>query len=129
DDARIKGAGLDRVTIRTGFPGSLTPAPGSRCLIGFEGGDPSQPYAEGWNAQTVGEMSLAGGTLPAARQGDMVLCGGPTTMIQLVPLPGDGLSLILRGSLFLLMFQSPAGGIPSPSLSGVVSSGREQVNV
>lgn len=133
DDARIKGAGLDRVTIRTGFPGSLTPAPGSRCLIGFEGGDPSQPYAEGWNAQTVGEMSLAGGTLPAARQGDMVLCGGPTTQIMLLPVfgppTGTPAPLMSETPYFMFFGSPPLPPLASPYLSGVVSSGRQQVKV
>lgn len=133
DDDRIKGAGLDAVAIRTGFPGSLTPAPGSRCLIGWEGGDPSRPYAEGWNAQTVGEMSLAGGTLPAARQGDMVLCGGPTTQVMLLPVfgpvTGTPAPLMSETPYFMFFGTPPVPPLASPYLSGVVSSGRQQVKV
>lgn len=129
DDDRVKGAGLDRVAIWTGFPGKVKPKPGTRCLVGFEGGDPSRPYAEGWNGEAIEEMSLAGGTLPVGRQGDLVMCGGPTTTIQLVPLPGDVSGQILPEVPYTMLFQTlgPPPGPPSPFLSGVISSGRQQV--
>src|SRR5690606_23497298 len=98
-----------------------------------EGGDPSKPYAEGWNAQTVGEMSLAGGTLPAARQGDMVLCGGPTTQIMLLPVfgppTGTPAPLMSETPYFMFFGTPPVPPLMPPDVSGVVSGGRQQVTV
>jgi hypothetical protein len=134
DDARIRGAGLDRVAIRTGFPGRITPQNGTRCLIGWEGGDPSRPYAEGWDTNSVLEMSLAGGTLPNARQGDMTLNGGPFTQVQFWAAPsatGTPVPMSTETPYYLVFSQT---GVPalvppplSPYLSGTVSSGRQNV--
>ena len=49
DDPRIRGSGLSKVPMRHGIPGlTVTVAPGSKCMIQFENGDPSLPYATLW---------------------------------------------------------------------------------
>ena len=48
DDPRIPG--LTGVPIRYGLPGTKVLVPsGARCRVGFEGGDPSAPYAFGFD--------------------------------------------------------------------------------
>jgi hypothetical protein len=50
DDPKMKGQGLDRVPIRVGLPGmKIFVESGARCNLGFENGDPSQPYATDWD--------------------------------------------------------------------------------
>lgn len=49
DDERIAGAGLDKVPIRYGMPGwKATVGKGAVVRVGFDGGDPSQPWAGLW---------------------------------------------------------------------------------
>lgn len=55
DDAKVKGAGLDRVPIRHGYPGAdIEIEPGARVRLGFENGDPAKPYAIGWEPGAAG---------------------------------------------------------------------------
>lgn len=124
DDPRIKGAGLDKVRVRSGMPGTITAKKGARCMLGFDNGDPSQPYASDWDDGNVEEMSLAGGTLNAARQGDMVQCGGPLTMAVFGP-PGVT-SPMVQGTPYPVMWVTLPNP-PNPYLSGVISSGNPRV--
>lgn len=53
DDARIAGAGLDRVPIAPGIAGCKIEVPsGARCFIAFAAGDPSRPRVVGWDSET-----------------------------------------------------------------------------
>lgn len=53
DDARIAGAGLDRVPIAPGAAGCKIEVPaGARCFIAFAAGDPSRPRVVGWDTET-----------------------------------------------------------------------------
>lgn len=46
DDARMQGQGIGQCDIRMPAPGmTLIVKPGARCLVGWEDGDPSLPYA------------------------------------------------------------------------------------
>jgi len=57
DDARVPD--LSSVPIRLGLPGvSVTVAPGSRVLIGFENGKPSAPVATIWDASTLKTITI-----------------------------------------------------------------------
>lgn len=58
DDPAIKGAGLDKVPIRLGVPGSVLISSGQRVLIGFASGDPSRPFAVSWERDAVDELRL-----------------------------------------------------------------------
>jgi len=62
DDASIAGAGLKRVPIRLGVPGSVTVPKGARVGLQFDGGDPSRPVAVAWDDATLTELSLGAGT-------------------------------------------------------------------
>jgi hypothetical protein len=85
DDPKLKGkgvgTGLDKVAIRTGFPGEVKVPAGARVMIGFDGGDPDKPYAEGWDGTTYDEIRLGNGTLPAGRQGDLVIVTPSVTAV------------------------------------------------
>lgn len=66
DDRRIQGQGLQSVPIRHGLPGcTVKVAPGEQVLLGFDGGDPRQPYAALWHAGSVLEVHI-GGSIPVA---------------------------------------------------------------
>jgi hypothetical protein len=78
DDPKLRGDGLQRVPIRHGLPGvTVRVAEGSRCLLGFENGDPSKPYVSLWAAGSVTEIRFGGGTIGVARVGDPVACSLP----------------------------------------------------
>jgi len=72
DDARMRGAGLGDVPIRTGAPGYVYAVPvKSRVLLGFEAGDPSRPYASLWESATgVDTLTFDGGSESVARTND-----------------------------------------------------------
>lgn len=53
DDERMKGRGVGKCRIRVGIPGSYVKVPaGARCLVGWEGADPSLPYVDHWESGT-----------------------------------------------------------------------------
>lgn len=84
---------------------SVDVAAGARVLLGYEGGDPSQPYALAWEIGDATSVRVNGGTRSAARDGDSVSVTIPAGAV-LVP--------------------SPGGPIPSPApitLSGTITSG------
>src|SRR5688500_4285944 len=68
DDAKLKGQGLDKVPIYTGSPGAVTVPAGVRCLVGFEAGDPSQPFVALWRGTPMTAPKLGGGARSAARR-------------------------------------------------------------
>jgi len=77
DNVALKGTGLTNVPIRTGIPGTkATVAPGAKCLLGFEEGDPQKPYVALWGENVVISLAFANGVLPIARQGDSVIVAG-----------------------------------------------------
>lgn len=86
DDARFA---LPRgIPYRT-LPGiALTVPAGTRVLVGFEGGDPTKPYASLWELGDVTQLALAGGTARAAREGHAVRVTLPTG--ALIPLGSPG---------------------------------------
>ena len=100
DDAELKGLGLGNIRIRHGEPGYTTEVPpGSRCLIGFEAGDPKRPYVAQWLANTsVTSITFENGTQDIARTEDavdigawsVVMAGPAVSAIEVVP-PGGGL--------------------------------------
>ncbi len=54
DSPTIRGTGHNNVRIRHGLPGvSVTVSQGARVRIGFENGDPSQPYAALWDTDAA----------------------------------------------------------------------------
>ena len=77
DDRQVRGSGMSRVYIRHGQPGYETEVPtGARCMVGFEGGDPSRPYVAQWLAGTgVDTITFDGGTEDVARTNDSINVG------------------------------------------------------
>lgn len=82
------------VPIRHGLPGvTVTVAAGERVLLGYEGGDPSRPYAALWTAGSVTTIKINGGTLRVAREGDDVVrtdafatwCASVTEKVNTLP--------------------------------------------
>lgn len=99
-DSRLPGMG--KVPLRHGLPGcKVQIANGSKVLLGWKAGDPSQPYAALWaGSESVQSIQLAGNT-PVARQGDG--CDGGT----LVFFPGTGAAT--------LSYIPPGGTVPPPT--------------
>jgi hypothetical protein len=61
DDARLRSQGLQSVPIRHGLPGVTVEVPvGERVLLGFDAGDPSQPYASLWHEGQVTRVNIGG---------------------------------------------------------------------
>lgn len=78
---------------------------GARVLLGYEGGDPSRPYALAWEIGDATSVRVNGGTRSAARDGDSVS----------VTIPAGA-----------VLVSSPGGPIPSPApitLTGTITSG------
>jgi hypothetical protein len=124
DDPRVPQ--MSSVPIHYGIPATAKVPPGTRCKLGFTDGDPAKPYATAFEASTATEVAIAGGTLPAARQGDMVLSGGPTTLVAIgAPVPPPGPAPLMTGVPYPIFFIG-AGG-PSPYLAGVISSGNPRI--
>lgn len=106
------------------LPYGVTPPVGALCTIEFLNGDPARPQVRSFN-DPMTLMVFGGGTLPNARQGDMVLCGGPSTLVQFTGPAGPMATLTPYGMIFTTLGAVPP--IPSPFLSGIVSSGRPTV--
>lgn len=51
---------------------SVDVSAGARVLLGYEGGDPSQPYALAWELGSATAVRVNGGSTRAAREGDSV---------------------------------------------------------
>lgn len=112
DDQRVRGNGLDRVRVRSGVPGTITPKKGARCLLGFDAGDGSRPYAEGWDDGEVETMVLADGTAPTAHIGSTCNVFFP----PLMPIQGT-----LNGQAFVGMLTIPDAGV------GIIQDGNPKV--
>ncbi len=81
DDERVRGTGLSNVPIRHGLPGvEVSVVVGSRVLLGFENGDPRQPYCSLWDPSAIEEIRFDGGTASVARVGDVVVCSWPASL-------------------------------------------------
>lgn len=84
---------------------SVEVSAGARVLLGYEGGDPSRPYALAWEIGDATSVRVNGGTRSAARDGDSVS----------VTIPAGA-----------VLVSSPGGPIPSPApitLAGTITSG------
>ena len=70
---------------------SVDVAAGARVLLGYEGGDPSQPYALAWEIGSATSVRVNGGSTRAAREGDSVSVeipiGAVLVMVAGVPTP------------------------------------------
>jgi len=134
DDEQMKGLGLGNIRIRHGEPGYTTEVPpGSRCLIGFEAGDPKRPYVAQWLANTsVTSIAFEGGTRNIARTNDTT-SQGALTVSQPIPL-GPVLFSYLDGiGGPAVAFSIAATNIaltPGPttlSLDGIITSGNPKL--
>lgn len=136
DDQLIRGLGLTRVPIHHGFPGSGARVPkGARVLIGFRAGDPKRPYAALWEAGgPVTDVTLVNGSLPAARQGDMVSVPVSASVVELIAAnllcaaPGSPPTLN-PAAKSLALDGKPLPAPPDGTLTwyGIVSSGNPQL--
>jgi hypothetical protein len=72
DDTRLPS--ISGVSIRHGVPGLSVAVPtGTRVLLGFDGGDPSRPFAALWErGGTATQIAVNGSSTRAAREGDDV---------------------------------------------------------
>lgn len=128
DDARIAGNGLAGVPIRHGLPGTRTTvAPGARVLIGFENQDPKKPFAALWDTNAAFVDIEIGGNLPVARQGDMVLVGGPTSAMVFQTVPPSPPATPMTVGIPYVVLSGPIAAPISPYQSGVISSGNPKV--
>lgn len=113
DDEEIRGTGLQGVKMRHGLPGvEVRVVVGSRCLLGWDAGDPRRPYAALWEAGSIESISFGGGDKPIARVGDTVTCFWPP-------------SVPVTGTLGVLPFVGTMT-ITSPAV-GIIQSGADKV--
>jgi hypothetical protein len=128
DDESIQGTGLAKVPMLHGVPGMKAEVkPGARLLLGFRAGDPRRPYVALWESASVSLLTLPNGSLPIARQGDIVNSGGPTTLCYIGMPPGDTPKPVMTGTPYPLYFASAAApAVTYPYLSGVVASGNPE---
>lgn len=135
------------VQLRAGLPGcELKVADGCRVLVSWEGGDPRRPIARAWDEAGLKEVRVSASvkaTVNApqvildeatgrqvARLGDIVAVGGPTTFVQLVPLPGTpgfNSPSVLPGVPYAVLWTSATNGIPQPQLFGSILTGNAKV--
>lgn len=112
---------LSKVPIR--LPYGVTPPKGALCYVRFANGDPSKPIVDGFS-DPMTLLVFAGGTLPNARQGDMVAIA--------IANPANA-ALNLTMTALAAQFVSPAGPCtwtpagPPLVLYGLVSSGKPTV--
>ena len=62
DDIRLPRDGMTGLSFRSGVPGvtvAFTSPSDVKCMIGFEGGDPSKPYIHGWLNCTPDEVMVS----------------------------------------------------------------------
>jgi hypothetical protein len=86
DDQRLRAQGLQSVPIRHGLPGvTVTVAPGARVLLGFDGGDPRQPYAALWHEGDVQSITVNASVSVIVNAPTVELGGSqPVALAQLV---------------------------------------------
>jgi hypothetical protein len=102
DDTVVRGAGFSGVRLKTGVPGMAATVPaGTRVLLGWEGGDPSRPYAATWEQGAVTAVVFDGGSQAVAREGDSVdagtlsgVAGGNPVTFTYIP-AGGGVPIVL----------------------------------
>ncbi|MBA2724292.1 MAG: hypothetical protein H0U56_15670 [Methylibium sp.] len=134
DDESIRGSGLAGIQLRHGLPGwTVQVATGARVLLGFDNGDPRKPYAALWEPGSVLGISFDGGSRPVTHLGALVTCGGPGTVVTLLPLTGVGAppnNAVVAGVPHLISFSvvppTPASADP---LFGSVSSGVDKFTI
>lgn len=121
-DPALKLPPLEKVPIR--LPYGVTPPAGALCSVQFLNGDASKPTVTNF-ADPMALMVFAGGTLPNARQGDMV---------AITLYSPDSPANIATLSLFAPLFANAGGPLVFTAapmaplvLYGLVSSGRPTV--
>lgn len=128
DDEEIRGpGGLGGVPLRVGLPGFEVVVPhGARVLLGFDNGDPRRPYASLFDPGNVTSIKFAGGELPNARQGDLVVSGGVGLIVSftpVVPTPGP----MTAGQPYLISFSAvPPTPVSADPLYGSIATGRTE---
>lgn len=139
DSPKMRGKGLDRVPLKHGLPGiEVTVSQGAKVRLGFDNGNPGEPYAALWdtNAEFV-KIKVAGGTQPVARMGDLTVSGGPGTMVTMLPafgvspgasvLPGPLAPALGIGLPYLVSFSDiPPTPLTADPLPGYIATGNEK---
>lgn len=118
---------VDMVPGASGWHAQL--ALGSEVYVQFADGDRSLPVVTGFPGKgkpghVPVAVSICQGELPVARQGDMVLSGGPLTTVTFI-----GAAPMVPGTPYTMLFSTTAAPPPPPSpyLAGVVCSGNPVV--
>jgi hypothetical protein len=118
-----KSPGLSNVIIMYDNPATkITVKKGASCCVIFKNGDPSQPRAFGFERGDYELLEFGDDGFGLARQGDLVMSGGATTVAYIIPYPagappfnpvtGSGMCLISFGSIVVPPL------IPTPILAG-----------
>lgn len=117
DTTVLPGSGLSSVPIRHGLPGFKVKVPrGARVRVGFDGGDPSRPFATLWDEGNVTEVAFDGGAEDVARTNDTT-SSGTLAFDPLIP----------------SLTYTPPGGPPTPvtpvgvPLTGFITSGNPKL--
>ncbi len=72
---------------------------GTRVLLGYAGGDPSQPRAQLWELGDVTRLVVAAGTHPAARQGHSVSVTIPAFTVTAADGSPNATPITLNGTI------------------------------
>jgi hypothetical protein len=108
--------------------------PGAEVLVQFVEGDREQPVITGFSGKGAPghvpqSLILCGGTMAVARQGDLIMAGGPGTMCTLMPVSGVGAppnNAIVAGIPCFISFDTtpPAPpGLTAKPLYGSIQTG------
>ena len=80
---------------------------GAECTVVFANMDPSRYFAfGGFKHGDFEELHFGDNTVPIARQGDFVTSGGPGTLIQFTPMPGNLAPSVIPGVPYYVSFSS-----------------------
>jgi hypothetical protein len=132
-DVPSRVPGLSKVPVIWGDAGvTATVRKGARCFVSFVNGDPSMPRVLGFEHGSYTAIKAGDDGLPTARQGDLVQCGGPGTVLTIMPtapIPvvtptGPGSIVPMTPILGLVSFSAiPPTGATADPLYGTVSTG------
>lgn len=104
-----------RVPVRTLRGISVEVSAGARVLLGYEGGDPSMPYASLWEPGDATVVRVNGGDSRVARDGEPVVASAALTawMAAVVTKVNTGVGTVSAG----------------PTTIGAISGGAEELKV
>lgn len=122
DDPRLPKNGMSGIPFRSGIPGVTVDfgrSPSAKCMIGFEGGDPSKPYIHGWLNCTPSEVIVSGTKVVAKADSVYLVDGNATHPISF----GDVTQKLIGAVVNLLQTMAPIGNLGIPVVFATDAAG------